>query len=336
MTPAKENQPTIYDVAKLSGLSISTISRVLNAPQKVSEATRAKVMAAIDQLQYTPQAEARARALQNTRRIGIITPFFTSPSVVQRLRGIDAALADHRYELIIYTVDSVEKLDIYLSTLPITGNLDGLVIISLPYREEAAERLVRSHLETVSIEYTYPSFSSVLINDVLGGRLAGRYLASQGHQRVGMIGDVNPPEYAIRPVVDRLQGLREGLEEFNIILENRYVCSASFLQEPTRRSARQLLSMPDRPTAIFAAADIQAIMTIRVAREMGLRVPEDVAVIGFDDLDIADDIGLTTIRQPLDDSGRLAAELLLSRLDEPERPVQHVQLPLSLIVRETA
>ena len=95
MKPAKENFPTIYDVAELSGLSISTVSRVLNSPERVSEATRAKVLAAIDQLGFVPKAEARARALQSTRRIGVLTPFFTAPSFVQRLRGIDTALVRH-------------------------------------------------------------------------------------------------------------------------------------------------------------------------------------------------------------------------------------------------
>jgi LacI family transcriptional regulator len=336
MTPARENQPTIYDVARLSGLSISTVSRVLNFPEKVNEATRARVMSAIDELHYTPQAEARARALQNTRRIGILTPFFTSPSVVQRLRGMDVALADRNYEIIVYTVDSIRKLDTYLSSLPLTSNLDGLIILSLPFSEESAQRLHRHGLEVVSIEFSHPRFSSVLIDDVYGGKLAARHLVSQGHQRIALLGDVDPPDYAIRPVISRLEGFRQELAEANIALEDRYVCSVSYLQEPTRKAARKLLGGLQRPTAIFAAADIQAIAVIRIAREMGLRVPEDLAVIGFDDLDIAEDIGLTTIRQPLDDSGRIAAELLLSRLEYPDRPVQHIQLPLALVIRDTA
>jgi len=335
MTPTRENQPTIYDVARLAGLSISTVSRVLNSPEKVNEAKRLKVMEAIDTLNYIPQAEARARALQNTRRIGILTPFFTSPSVVQRLRGMDSVLADRNYEIIIYTVDSVRKLDTYISSLPLTGNLDGLIILSLPYNDESAFRLIRHRLEAVSIEFTHQNLSGVLIDDVYGGRLAARHLISKGHKRLALVGDVNPPEYAIRPVVGRLEGFRQGLEEANFHLEDRYICSVTYLQEPTRQAARKLLSMPERPTAIFAAADIQAIAVIRVAREMGLRIPDDLAVIGFDDLDVAEDIGLTTIRQPLDESGRIAAQLLLDRLENAGRPVQHVQLPLSLVVRDT-
>ena len=107
---SKDGQATIYDVATLSGVSIATISRVLNSPGKVSEQTRGKVMAAIDELGFVPKAEARARALHSTRRIGVLTPFFTAPSFVQRLRGIDAALMRTEHELIVYTIDSLSRL----------------------------------------------------------------------------------------------------------------------------------------------------------------------------------------------------------------------------------
>jgi LacI family transcriptional regulator len=116
MKNSKEHQPTIYDVAKLADTSISTVSRVLNSPDRVSEETRSRVMAAIDQLGFVPRAEARARALKSNRRIGVLTPFITAPSFVQRLRGIDAALVDTHYELIIYTVDSLSRLQGYLAT----------------------------------------------------------------------------------------------------------------------------------------------------------------------------------------------------------------------------
>ena len=132
-----------------------------------------------------------------------------------------------------------------------------------------------------------------------------------------------------------MNGFRQGLAEANLTLPDGYISSSNYTQEPTERAARQLLLLPDPPTAIFAAADIQAIIVLRVARELGLKVPGDLAIIGFDDLDLADYVNLTTIRQSLDDSGRIAAELLLSRLNDPMRPVQHVNLPLTVVERGT-
>jgi LacI family transcriptional regulator len=331
----KDAKPTIYDVAELAGLSISTVSRVLNSPEQVNETNRIKVLAAIDRLGYVPKAEARARALQGTRRIGVLTPFFTAPSFVQRLRGIDAALAPTYYELIIYTVDSLNRLKGYLASLPLTGNLDGLIVMSLPVSAEEADRLIERRLVTVLIECQIACFSSVEINDWQGGRMAAEYLLKKGHRRLAFLGDIHPPDYAIRPVVARYEGFCEALVEAGVQLPAEYVKSSWYAQEQSRQAARQLLELPEPPTAIFAAADIQAIAVMKVARDMGLRIPQDVAVLGFDDLDIADYVGLTTICQPLDDSGQIAAEMLLARIADPDRPEQHVRLPLNLIERET-
>lgn len=335
MKGSRENQPTIYDVAALSGVSISTVSRVLNSPERVKVETRHKVVAAIDNLGFVPKAEARARALQNTHRIGVLTPFFTAPSFVQRLRGISAALTKTNHELIIYTVDSLARLQGYLTNLPINGNLEGLIVMSLPIDDPSALRLVRHGLNTVSIEYRQNGFSSIEIDDFLGGKLAAQYLVSKGHQRCAFIGDIEPPDFAIRPVVKRLSGFRQGLAEAGLNLNPENIVTSSYERERTQQAVLKLLSLPLPPTAIFAAADIQAIVALKVAREMELHVPDDLAVIGFDDLDLAGYVGLTTIRQPLDDSGRIAVELLLAKLNDLDRPSQHIQLPLSIVERDT-
>jgi LacI family transcriptional regulator len=187
----------------------------------------------------------------------------------------------------------------------------------------------------VFIEYCKDGFSSIEIDDFQGGKLAAQYLVSKGHTCCGFIGDVNPPEFAIRPVVQRLEGYRQGLEEAGLSLKEEYIRSAPYGQEQTQQAVYELLNMPRPPTAIFAAADIQATITLKVARELGLQVPGDLAVIGFDDLDLAEYVGLTTIRQPLDDSGRIAVELLLSKLSDPDQPSQHIQLPLRIVERDT-
>jgi DNA-binding LacI/PurR family transcriptional regulator len=157
--PRKKN-PTIYDVAQKSGISISTISRVLNSPEKVNPETRALVLDAIDKLGFVPKAEARARALSNTNRIGVITPFFTAPSFVQRLRGVASALAASNYELVIFTVESSDHIQGYLSSIPFMGNLDGLIVMSLPIQKKDAQRLIEHGIETVLIEYSHPELNS--------------------------------------------------------------------------------------------------------------------------------------------------------------------------------
>jgi DNA-binding LacI/PurR family transcriptional regulator len=336
MKNLKGYQSTIYDVAELAGTSISTVSRVINSPDRVSPEARTKVLAAIDELGFIPKAEARARALHNNRRIGVLTPFFTAPSFVQRLRGVDAALVDTPYELIIYTIDSLSRLQGYLLMLPLTGNLDGLIIMSLPLEDEVAHRMSERGLQTVTIESKQSVFSCVEIDDFQGGRMAAQYLISKGHQRCAFIGDIDPPDYAIKPVIKRLEGYRRGLEEAGLALPEEYIRSSRFDQRSTRKATTDLLYSSEPPSAIFAAADIQAAAVLKVAREQGYNVPQDLAIIGFDDLDLAEYIGLTTINQPLDESGKIAAEMLLARLENPQRPVQTVHLNLQVIERETA
>jgi DNA-binding LacI/PurR family transcriptional regulator len=330
----RKPSPTIYDVAHATNLSITTVSRVLNNPEKVSKATREKVMAAIEELGFIPKAEARARSLKSAGRIGVITPFFTAPSFVQRLRGIASTLSPTNYELVIYTVDSGYRLDDYLDTLPLVGNLSGVILISLQLSEEQSQRLLDSGIPAVLIEFPQSDFSTVEINDVQGGSLAAEYLVSKGHQLIAFMGDTDIPEYGIHPISLRLVGFRQGLEKHKIALEHVFLTPYS--HEDARKAAEKLLQQPNPPTAIFAATDLQAIGVIRAARELGMRIPQDLAVLGFDDLDIAEYVGLSTIRQPLDESGRVAIELLMARLNNPERPIQHVRLPLTVIQRQTA
>jgi LacI family transcriptional regulator len=331
-----KKSPTIYDVAELSGVSISTISRVLNSPDKVNPDTRTRVMDAIDRLGFIPKAEARARALRNTNRIGVLTPFFTAPSFVQRLRGIAGALSKENYELVVYTVESTAQLESYFASIPLTSNLDGLIIMSLPISEENVQRLTKYEIPVVFIEYPHPTMSSVEIDDAEGGLIATEYLIKKGHRRIAFLGDTDLPEYAIHPVSLRLSGFRQALQNANIEIPDEFVRLAPYTQEQTLRVAHELLSLPNPPTAIFAATDFQALGVLKAARQMKVQVPEQIAIVGFDDLDLADYADLTTIRQHLDESGRLAVEILLSRIEDPSRPAQHIHLPLTLIERQTA
>jgi len=331
----RKKTPTIYDVAERSGISISTVSRVLNNPEKVNPKTRALVLDAIDKLGFVPKAEARARALSQTNRIGVITPFFTAPSFVQRLRGVASALAASNYELVIYTVDSFDRLEGYLSSIPFTGNLDGLIVMSLPIQKKEARRLVEHGIETVLIEFSHPELNCIEIDDVHGGLLAGEYLLNKGHRRIAFAGDREPHDFQLHPAGMRLKGFQQVLRNAGVTIPGEYISLFENTQEEAMRAARELLSLPQPPTAIFAAADIQALSVLKVAREMGVRVPEKLAVIGFDDIDSAEFMDLTTIRQHLDESGKLAVDILLAHIADPLRPPQHVKLPLSLIERQT-
>jgi DNA-binding LacI/PurR family transcriptional regulator len=224
----------------------------------------------------------------------------------------------------------------YLSSLPLTGNLDGLIILSLPVGDIEVRRLIDHGLPAVLIEYPHPKLNCVVIDDVEGGYMATTYLLGKGHRRIAFLGDTDLPEYSIHPVSLRLSGFRRALKEARIKLPDTFVRLAPYTQEQTRQVAKEFLNLPDPPTAIFAATDFQALGVLKAARQLNIKVPEQLAVIGFDDLDMAEYADLTTISQHLDESGRLAVELLLAQIESPSRPPRHVKLPLTFIERQTA
>ncbi len=327
---------TVYDVARKAKVSIATVSRVLNSPERVQDLTRARVLAAIDALHFVPKAEAAARARKAHRRIGVLAPFLTYPSFVQRLRGVATALHNSTYELSVYHVDSSHRRDGYLDSLSVTSRLDGLIVMSVPFSEATARRLLSHGLETVLIEFSHPAFTSIEIDDQAGGRIAAEYLLAQGHRRVAYVGDGELPDYAIRASDKRLAGYRQVLADHGVALADEYVALGPHSLNHAREMTHCLLNLPQPPTAVFAYSDTQAMGALKAARERGIAVPSQLAIVGFDDLDVAEYIGLTTIRQPLDESGRVAVELLLARMADPSRHVQHTTLPLTLIRRETA
>ncbi|MEO7913660.1 MAG: LacI family DNA-binding transcriptional regulator [Roseiflexaceae bacterium] len=327
---------TIYDVAEIAGVSISTVSRVLNAPEQVQAATRMRVLAAIDQLNFVPRAEASARARKGNGRIGILAPFFTYLSFTDRLRGVVTALADSSYELVVYSVTSSAQRDGYLTRIALNRRLDGLIVMALTVDDTATRRLLAHDLATVLVEVSNPSFSCVQIDNEAGGRLAAEFLLQRGHCRCAFVGDSEVPDFAIHTSDWRLAGYRQSLLKAGLELQNAYIALAPHGMEQACQQAHQLLSLPDPPSAIFAPSDLQAMGVLKAARERELRVPNDLAVIGFDDAEIADYIGLTTIRQPLKESGRVAVDLLLARIADRSRPTQRVNLPLTLVQRETA
>lgn len=332
----KVRDVTIYHVAERAQVSIATVSRVLNSPEQVNAATRARVMAVIQELGFIPKAEAIARARKDTGRIGVLAPLFTYPSFVQRLRGISEALANTRYELVIYDVDSAVRRDSYLTSLPAMRRLDGLIIMSLPCDNAAIDTLLRHGLGVVLIEGAHPQCSSVEIDDHAGGRIVGEYIVAQGHTRCAFVGDSDVPEYLLHTSDRRLLSYQQTLAAAGIELPDQYVALAPHGIEHARQQALRLFSLAMPPSAIFAPSDAQAIGVLKAARDCGLRVPDDVAVVGFDDIEVAEYIGLTTVRQHLNESGRVALELLLSQLLDSSRPTRRVQLPLTLIRRETA
>ena len=333
------NKTTIRDVAKKAGVGLGTVSRVINDSPLVSAATRKRVQEAINALDYIPNPSARRLSLQKTLTIGTIAPFFTRPSITERLRGIEHSLAESEYDLIIYNVETVERRDTLFQDLPRRGRVDGILIISLSPRDEDLPHLAQPDVPVVLIDANHPSLTSlnrVSVDDIDGGRIATQYLIDLGHRKIGYISDPLDNPFNFTSSLYRYQGYRQALDTAGISFKPEYHGQGIHGRYEACRLASQMFSLSERPTAIFAASDTQAMGVLEAARERNLAVPGDLSVIGYDDIEVAEYLGLTTIRQLLFESGQRGVELLLETLDDPsKKSVVEVQ-PTELVVRHTA
>jgi DNA-binding LacI/PurR family transcriptional regulator len=327
---------TIADVAAHAGVGAGTVSRVLNDSPRVSEATRARVLAAIEVLDYRPNPLARGLSRGRCQTLGVVVPFFTHASAVERLRGVAAALDGSRYDLVLFNVESPAHRDEHFATLTRRDRADGLLIMSLPPPSQSLARLADAGVPVVLLDTSGRSVPAVVTDDVEGGRMATRHLLALGHERIAFIGDDPENPLGFTAGSSRESGYRRTMADAGVEFPPGYVCHGSHVRGVARRLTERLLARRDRPTAVFASSDVQALGVLEAVRAAGLDVPGDVSVVGFDDVEVSGYAGLTTVRQPLFESGNLAARILLDALDNghlPE-PREHY-LSLELVERST-
>jgi DNA-binding LacI/PurR family transcriptional regulator len=324
--------PTIDDVAAEAGVGIATVSRVLNDSPKVSAATRARVLAAMAALDYRPNPLARGLSTGRSHSVGVVVPFFTHASAVERLRGVVVGLGRAGFDLVLFDVESPAHRSERLATLARRDRAAGLLVISLPPPPEELARLVASGVPTVLVDARGEGVPMVITDDVHGGRLATSHLVELGHRRIGFLGEPPDNPFGFTATSARERGFRDVLADAGV--EPAWVHYCEHDRRAAQRTMQPLLEAPSPPTAVFASSDVQATGVLGAAGDLGMRVPEDVSVIGFDDIEISAYAGITTVRQPLFESGRLGAELLLDRLAAEREPTT-IELPLELVVRRT-
>ena len=331
--------PTIYDVARTAGVGVGTVSRVLNNSTRVSPETQEKVQSAIRELGFRRSKVARqlSTGIQH-RNIGVILPFITHPSFVERLRGVQLALhdLDNDFNLILYNVTEPDRYHEQLLEIIEQAIVDGLLIATLHVSDEQQDLLLEASIPFVTLSDVCTGKSNCISPDnIRGGYIATRHLLELGHRRIAYVGDEFPNVYGFPTSELRYQGYCSALKENGLAYRSDYVCLGPHGEETAHSLTKRLLTLPEPPTAIFAMSDIQAVGSILAIREAGLRVPEDVSVIGFDDVQLSRYIGLTTVRQHLEQSGYLGIQLLLDMLTAPDTVVSRQLPPLELIVRGT-
>ncbi len=328
---------TLRDVARRAGVSIATVSYVLNGTRSVSPEVEARVREAVRALQYRPNRLARGLRRKRTHVIGLVVPDSANPFFAEIARGMEDLSFAHDHSVILCNSDGdPAKEQRYLGVL-IEQQVDGIALVSAHATPAHLSMLRQRRIPFVVVDRDLPGLEAdcVLADNFQGGYLATRHLLERGHRRIACI--AGPSE--LTPSADRVRGYRRALEEAGIRPREVWVQRGDFRAESGYEAARFFLSLPAkvRPTAIFACNDLMAIGAMRAIGEAGLSIPDDIALVGFDDILLASYVipPLTTVAQPTYEMGRMAGDLLLRRLGEPDRPPARLILPVRLVVRQS-
>lgn len=334
--PNTRAKHTIYDVASEAGVAISTVSRVINGSSEVSDSTRARVEAAIEKLAFRPQRTARTLAQQQTHTLAVAMSSFTSLFYVEVLKGVKDTLREHDFDLLLCNLGSTAPYQTLYRFLN-RGAVDALLISSLPVDEEMGRELNKLHAPVMVIGTESDAFDCLYWDDASGAEQATQHLTDLGHTRIGMI-TAHPWSYVTD---DRVQGYRRALEAAGLMFDPSLVVAgdtkkhAGFSEEAGFEGMQKLLDLKDPPTAVFASSDVQGFGAWSAVRDRGLEVPDDIAIVGYDDLKLSRYLGLTTVNQRMYEVGCRAASRLLDRLKAEVQDRISERIEPELVIRRS-
>lgn len=325
---------SIKDVARLAGVSVTTVSRVINKNEFVRQETAQKVLKVIEETGYKPNAIARSLKIKNTQTIGIMMPDIASYLFSEVVRGIEDIANLYNYNIILCNTDlDREKEEKYMDVL-VEKQVDGIIFMCNTITKKLAEKIKKNGAKTILISTDYTDMPSVTIDNVQASKDAVKYIIDRGYKKIAFIGgqmsDANVG-------LTRLNGYVSAISESGLTYNKDYICEGDFKFKSGYENAKKLLSLPDKPEAIFAASDEMAIGVVRAAMELGITIPKDLAVVGFDNIDMSKMIypSLTTISQPFYDMGAVGMRLLTKKLNNEDVEEEKMILKHELIIRES-
>jgi len=323
---------TIRDVAREAGVSISTVSRVLTGVVPVSGELKSKVDEAVKKLDFKPNEVARGLINRTTRTIGVILPGYTNPFFAEVLRGITASTEG--YALLIYCTDYDREHEREYIEQMVTRRVDGFIIVSTHVENRELLKKVCRSTHIVSLQSGLEFVDGIDVDDERASYEMTQYLIGQGHRKIAFLGY----KYEVEALKNRYQGFERAMEEHGLFINPEYNIGMGLRFGEAATSARKLIGLSDPPTAVFAINDYYASAVIEAARKMGVRVPEDLSVVGFDDIWPSAMLAprLTTVRQPACEMGKRAGELILKSIaDVDGKAPSRIVLPTRLMIRES-
>ena len=328
-------RPTIYDIARLAGVSTATVSKVFNQTGNISEKTRRRILEISKELNYQPNVLASALNGKKTFSLGLLIPDMVNPFFAELARNVEDRAQELGFNLIICNTDNDMKKEIKYIQLLRQKSVDGIIVATGVRNDEFLKELIdqRVPIALVAREMSVLSTSTVLVDDFAGGYNATRHLIELGHRRIAVIAE----SMSVSSSKERVRGYRHALEEAELRYDEELVLTSDFSIESGRVTALAILQRPSRPTAIFACNDLLAIGALQAAKELGIRVPDDLSVVGFDNTILASitDPPMTTVAQPIRAMGHQVVDLIVAEINEESTVKQRVVLLPELIIRQS-
>jgi LacI family transcriptional regulator len=327
--------PTVKDVAEKAGVSTATVSHVINETRFVSDELKAKVYQAMEELNYRPNAIARSLRSRKTHNIGMIVPDISYPFLAEVARGVENAGFELGYNVILCNSDGDLEMEAHYIELLQEKKVDGIVFVAVGESSSHVRALIEQGMPVVLCDRELPEVEvdTVIADNVGSGYQATEYLITLGHSRIGCI--AGPQELEISS--KRVEGYRRALEQHGIPLGEELLVHGDFRSRGGYEAMRELLALEELPAAVFACNDLMAIGAICAVSQRKLRIPQDVAIIGCDDIASASftNPSLTTVAQPKHEMGAAAVEMLVARIKDQDRPPARRLLPTELVLRDS-
>ncbi len=327
---------TILDVAHASGVSVATVSRALRGLDRVSDETRARVLKAATDLHYVASPTAASLASGRTRIVGVVTPFVDRWYFSTLISEIEKSIRDEAYHVLLLDLEDTTSRRRQLTRDMVSKRVDGVIVLNVPLSEQEQTLLHQLDLPTVTIGNTYDGWSSVRIDDGATVRTAVEHLVSLGHRDIAFTGAVvRADAYGVVPN-ERRTSFLEAMGAAGLTVRRDWLRLSDWTARDSSTDAAEMLAGAQRPTAVVAASDEMALGVLAAAMRVGVRVPQELSIIGVDDHPHAAVFGLSTVRQDVRAQAARASALLLSEIGAPScTPVEGIVLPTHLILRES-
>jgi LacI family transcriptional regulator, repressor for deo operon, udp, cdd, tsx, nupC, and nupG len=324
----------MVDIARIAGVSMATASRALNNAPGVATATRERVLAVAAQLSYVVSPEASRLSGGSTRRVALVAPHISRWFFATLLEGLEAVLRDADLDVLLYHVGDAKDRRDFFDRLPARRKVDAVVVLAFPVAELERQRLELMGVSIVAAGGQITAYPYVCIDDEAAGRQAVDHLIFLGHRRIAMIAAVDPAQPGWPAVSGRSNAYTAALRDAGIAVNDDLIVTVDWGGSEGADAMAKLLGLREPPTAVFAHSDEVALGAIRTIRRAGLRVPEDISVIGIDGHPLAELTDLSTVCQPVYEQGVLAAQMVLGLL-RGEDVEQAITLPTQLVIRRS-